>query len=428
MWQLKYEPQLTGSRWHSSSRSPEADQVPRKLSRPSATTPVSTNSSVRIDKPPVKDYADLKGPSLLKKTLGLQSHRHSRYVGATTEFEPCVLKLAVFDRKEETTFAHNTIRRVADRHMFLMQADDSTPDYQEEIEDLDTIESVVAPHGQELINLYFRIVHPSFPILHKRVYLEKYSRSYREFSPPLLATVYILALNWWSYSSHLSHLPKPDVKILERLALKAIGNVMQRPKISTVQAGLLLLQRPDSDSWSLTSQLIVIGQGLGLHLDCSNWKIPAWEQGLRRRLAWGLYMQDKWSALIYGRPSQIHESNWAVRPVSEQDFPENATDEDEEEGSTEVRKGMILFTQMIELTRILSEILDTFYSLRAMREIENEGRNGTQFILEKVKPLQINLKEWVAGLPDILRMDSTKVMKLSSTGMSISELYQTNAC
>ena len=404
-------------RRQSFSKSPEAEQFPRKLSRQPAIAQVNTLPPIRAEKPAVKDYAELKGPSLLKKTLGLQNHRHSRYLGATTELEPYVIRLATFDRKEEAIFGRDTVRRVTDRDLFLMQPDEYTPEYQGEVDDLDAIESVVAPYGQELVNLYFRIVHPSFPILHKRVYLEKYSRTYREFSPPLLAAVYILALNWWSYSSHLSHLPKPDVKLLEQLALKTIGTVIQRPKLSTVQAGLLLLQRPESDSWSLTAQLMVVGHGLGLHLDCSHWKIPQWEQGLRRRLAWGLYMQDKWGSLIYGRPSQIYDSNWAVRNVSEHDFPENATDEDEEEGSTEVNKGMILFTQMIALTRILSEILDTFYSLRAMQEVEKEGGNGTQLILEKAKPIQIKLREWFTTLPDCLRIDSTKVMKLSSTGI-----------
>lgn len=303
-----------------------------------------------------------------------------------------------------------------------MEKDDETDNYMDELNDLDTIEAIVAPHGPALISLYFRIVHPSFPILHKRVYLEKYSRTYREFSPPLLAAVYILALNWWAYSVDLAELKKPDVKKLEQLALKSIRNVMQRPKLSTVQAGLLLLQRTEGDSWSLTAQLIVIGQGLGLHLDCSNWKIPTWEQSLRRRLAWGLYMQDKWGSLIYGRPPQIHEVNWAVRPVTEDDFPENAADDSEEEGSTEVRKGMMLFTQMIALTKILSEIINDFYSLRAVSEVELEGSNATLFVLEKAKPIQIKLKNWFAGLPDCLRMDSTKVMKLSSTGLFILHL------
>lgn len=197
-----------------------------------------------------------------------------------------------------------------------MLPDSGTQNFASEVHDLDAIEGLVAPHGPALITLYFRIVHPSFPILHKRVFLEKYDRTHREFAPPLLAAVYILALNWWSYSSALADLPKPDVKMLESLALKTMADVIQRPKLSTVQAGLLLLQRPEGDSWSLTAQLMVVGQGLGLHLDCTNWKIPRWELGLRRRLAWGLYMQDKWCSLIHSRPSQIHSSNWLVVPVS----------------------------------------------------------------------------------------------------------------
>ena len=299
---------------------------------------------------------------------------------------------------------------------FLMLPDEGTQNHGDEMADLDAIESVVAPHGQALISLYFRIVHPSFPILHKRVFLEKYNRTHREFSPPLLAAVYILVLNWWSYSSDLASLPKPDVKELERLALKTINDVIHRPKLSTVQAGLLLLQRPEGDSWALTAQLVAIGQELGLHLDCSRWKIPDWERGLRKRLAWALFMQDKWGALTHGRPSHIVRSNWAVRPVVKEDFPENTADEDDEEGSTEVEKGMILFSQMISLTEILSEVLETFYTIKAIQEIENEGRDGTRLILEKAKPVQIKLKEWFARLPGCLRTDSTKIRKLSSTG------------
>src|SRR5438045_4120455 len=134
---------LIYSRWQSSSRSPDAESFPRKLSRNSIPTPNSTLPNGRTEKPPVKDYAELKGPSLLKKTLGLQSHRHSCYVGSTTELEPCVLRLATFDRKEEASFARNTVRKVSERDFFLMQIDDSTPDHDDEVNDLDTIESIV---------------------------------------------------------------------------------------------------------------------------------------------------------------------------------------------------------------------------------------------------------------------------------------------
>ncbi|KAI9765124.1 MAG: Fungal specific transcription factor [Geoglossum simile] len=395
----------------SKRRSPDTEHARRA---PQSVASVAPN--IRTNNPPVDDYANLKGPSLLKKTLGLQNHRHSQHIGSTNEFEPCLINLSPFDRKDEYSLSRGTLRRVSDYDTFLMLPDQSTQGHGDEMADVDAIESVVAPHGQALINLYFRIIHPSFPILHKKVYLEKYSRTHREFSPPLLAAVYILVLNWWSYSSDLASLPKPDVKELERLALKTINDVIHRPKLSTVQAGLLLLQRPEGDSWALTAQLVAIGQELGLHLDCSKWKIPDWERGLRKRLAWALFMQDKWGALTHGRPSHIVRSNWAVRPVVKEDFPENAADEDDEEGSTEVEKGMMLFSQMISLTEILSEVLETFYTIRATQEIENEGKDGTRLILEKAKPVQIKLKEWFARLPGCLRMDSTKIRKLSSTG------------
>ena len=36
----------------------------------------------------------------------------------------------------------------------------------------------------------------------------------------------------------------------------------------------------------LTVQLVNLAHGLGLHLDCSNWQLPDWEIGLRRRIGW----------------------------------------------------------------------------------------------------------------------------------------------
>lgn len=183
----------------------------------------------------------------------------------------------------------------------------------------------------------------------------------------LLAAVYLLALQYWSYDDQLSKTTKPDVQELEKLARKALGDTIHRPKLSTVQAGLLLLQHTDTDSAELTAQLISVAYGLGLHLDASNWNIPDWEKGLRKRLGWALYMQDKWSSLGSGRPSLLNPSNWALRRVTNADFPENASHEDEQEGSSEVEKGRILFTRMISLSEILADLLETVFTVKASR-------------------------------------------------------------
>ena len=143
----------------------------------------------------VEDYANLNGKSLLKRTLGLQRRHHGLHVGSSGRIEPALTRINdSFDttkKQPDISFRH-----VSDDDVFVLYPDHMTELYEDEINDLDTIEDLVAPRGRALIDLYFRIVHPSFPILHKKVYLEKYGRTHREFSPVLLAAVYILATDY----------------------------------------------------------------------------------------------------------------------------------------------------------------------------------------------------------------------------------------
>ncbi|KAI4941608.1 hypothetical protein J4E91_010639 [Alternaria rosae] len=384
-----------------------------------STSPQDTTAKIRQD-PPIDDYANLHGPSLLKKTLGLQTSRHSRLVGSTSEYERLLLALEPVQLagSAHTLAGHPKLRKVDDAHAttFVSSPDAGTLNSQGDIPDLDAIEIAVAPHGAALIRLFFRIVHPSFPILHKKVFLEKYERTHREFSPPLLAAVYLLALNWWSYSSELALQPKPDVSHLESLTMRSFSNIIHRPKLSTIQAGLLLLQRPEGNSWALTCQLVGLAQDMGLQLDCTTWHIPTWECGLRKRLAWAVFMQDKWGALVHGRPSHITPMDWDVQPLTVDDFPESAADEDDEDGSTEVEKGRVLFCYMVELTQILAQILSTFYTLKAERDFASSAHEGVRSLLNAAKPLQLTLRQWYANMPAALKVQDIAARKLSSVG------------
>ncbi|KAM0640939.1 hypothetical protein ACHAQF_005087 [Verticillium nonalfalfae] len=363
----------------------------------------------------IEDMANVGGPTLLKRTLGLQNDRYSQYIGPTTDFEPSLINLSPFDPHDESLLSRGTLRKVSDDETFLMLPDMNTPGYEHTLEDIEEVEAVVRPHGKKLVDLYYRIVHPGFPIIQKTVFLEKYERGYREFSPPLLAAVYILAINWWDHDEELRRVPRPDVRELERLVRTTLSDAMYRPKLSTIQAGLLLSQRPEGDQWAPTAQLVAIGQELGLHLDCTGWKIPPWEKGLRKRLAWALYMQDKWGALVHGRPSHIFASNWGVRPLTEHDFPDVEWDENDSEDQLEIERGRTLFSQMVHLSQILSEILDTFYTLQAKQTVTNSGAQGTHLVLSLAKPIQLKLKEWYAGLPTAIRMDNSFTPSAAST-------------
>lgn len=358
----------------------------------------------------------------LGETLGLQRRQHSRYIGLSSPFDSLLVGLSHFDARNESPTDLGTLRRVNDHECFIMLPDENTHEYSDEADTLRQVEQCVHPHGPHLLDLYFRIVHPSFPIIQKHLFVERYRNGDRSFTPALMAGMYILALNWWSLDSRVAHLPRPDVARLEALAMSSFSRSMEKPKLSTVQAGLLLLQRPEADNWSMTTQLVAIGQELGLHLDCSGWSIPRWEGGLRKRIAWALYMQDKWSSLIHGRPSHIFGANWAVQPIIEDDFKEEGdgyetrTDESEDEREENFR-GQTLFAQMIGLTQIMAEVMDTFYTQVAIQDFKNAGKNSTSLILARAKPVQIKLRQWHERLPANVKMNAPTKSKFSSLGM-----------
>lgn len=154
----------------------EAPQ-PRKRALPSGTTdaqsPTKRSRTILI-KPGtgVEEYDTLPGPSLLKRTLGLQNRHHSEYVGPNAI--PDVYSGHAGDVRDGTVHDGNKasadyVRFVHPLAAFRIIPDISTSGYDQERTDIEEIESTAQGHGAELVELYFRIVHPSFPVLHKDV-------------------------------------------------------------------------------------------------------------------------------------------------------------------------------------------------------------------------------------------------------------------
>lgn len=311
------------------------------------------------------------------------------------------------------TWHGGSVRTVSRDERFLIISDSSTEGVSKEVAYLDAIQAIVGPYGQALVDLYFRIVHPSFPVLHKKVFYEKYSKSHREFSPPLLAGLYIHALQWWEYGRDLPTSSKPDASKLRAIATESLQGVLLRPKLSTVQACLLLAHSPGAMSPALHAQTLAAAHDTGLQLDCSNWSIPTWEKGVRKRLAWAVYGQDKWGALVTGRPSLIHAADWTVCPLTDADFPERADDEDEEDGSAEVEQGRELCKEFATLSCLLSDILHRFYSARARLSLASEPP-GT--LIEAFTNLLYKLRSWYSKLSESLSLGNLQARKLCSVG------------
>jgi hypothetical protein len=115
--------------------------------------------------------------------------------------------------------------------------------------------------------------------------------------------------------------------------------------------------------------------------------------------------------LVYGRPSNIRDEDWEVPPLEISDFPETSKDDDDEEGSAEIDKGRQTFMQMVSLTQIVSDIIEQFFTLKAIRR-----KDSLHVVLERAKPIQMRLKDWHSNLPLCLSVDDTKPRRLSSVG------------
>ena len=391
--------------------------------------------------------------NLMSGTVGLDLNTHPEFIGPSSYHEPELLGLCRLDGNAGASNVSNEpssrdtstsspsrsfvrlARRVDSRSTFLMYPDEATTSEPQRLVDCDAIEDAVRPAGKALVDLYFRIVHPCFPIIHKGVFLSKYAFSHRMFSPPLLAAVYLLALDYHLYAASLPGASSGESLFgvsaerqaaLEVLAERTMADDLKRPKISTLQAGLLLLQRRKfgmgPTSALFTAQLVAVAQNIGLHVDCEDWAIPSWEKGLRRRLGAILYVQDRWGALVHGRPPLLHDDNWNLQPCTLSDFPE--VDEDLSsnvkstmaEGSINTDLGYEAFVQQTQLAHILSEIMAQFYSSAACR------RGGTldrmmaapETAMAAALPLLQTLRSWHAALPSTLALDCIQHRRLSA--------------
>uniref|UniRef100_A0A093VTK3 Transcriptional activator protein DAL81 n=1 Tax=Talaromyces marneffei PM1 TaxID=1077442 RepID=A0A093VTK3_TALMA len=341
------------------------------------------------------------------------SYQSSQHIGLTTELEPILFEHIPLDTNDESELSStHKIRRFAEDGIFMRIMN---PDSKETSTiSLDAIETLVAPYGSTLVDKFFEKIHPVFPVLMEDSFRQSY-RTRRGLSPLLLAAVYTLTLKYLEFEPAARSARKPDVKRMEDTAMKLLTESLPHADITTIQAGMLIMQRSSLNTSSLNGQLVTAAFELGLHQDCFNWKIPLAERGLRRRMAWALHTQDKWCSLVHGRPSHMSAANWTVRDLVEDDFigafsstsPANKRLDTESTDGNGLGHGPLLFCQHVALTAILAEILDTFYTLRAAEQFAAAGNNKTRYILEKAKPVQIRLKDWFARLPTGMKMDST---------------------
>lgn len=104
---------------------------------------------------------------------------------------------------------------------------------------------------------------------------------------------------------------------------------------------------------------------LGLNVDPSAWSLSPSDASRRLRIWWALYIQDKWSALGLGRPSYLNDEHSNVPMLTLSNFTHTGLN-NEPIGLMPA----LQFVAMANLTTILSDLLSTFYTLRAMDRLK----------------------------------------------------------
>ncbi|KAM5356596.1 hypothetical protein ACJ41O_003242 [Fusarium nematophilum] len=447
----------------SQTRKESRDEVQSIHSVPSVQTflsPAETRASADSGHPPipppsviVPELVEL-GP--LDRTMGCSSTRFAELYGLGSDMEPILMRHRPYDPStHEFSLETHAIRRVLERDdgqeyplTFHMARDEKAVEGDPTFSQVDAIEACVRPHGPSLVELFWRHIQPCYPILSKDPFTLAYNQSYRRIPAALLGAVYLSAIRWWTYDPELSIRSPPDAALLRRMLRTAIPASYHRPKLSSIQAALLLLQCQPEDplnpdhtfQWGLTCQVLAIGQCLGLHLDAANWTIPQWERNVRKRLSWALFMQDRWTALAYGRPVHIHDDDWTVGDLTPADFTDfdsegptataaaaaaaatattttasgsvsgSVSGSSDEDRRSIASTGMTQYIQMVRLTQILSAVYSSFYTARTCRE------QDTMILFEKARPLFDMLTSWYHSIPPALQMTVVYQRKLCFHG------------
>lgn len=339
------------------------------------TSSLRGETALKIDDPDSRPRAGL--PVTLEDNEELTAH----FLGPSSEQDGCLLDTFKSSILSERPGTDASIIQVSDGNLTIGQPPthflllkDEFPDHVNHAKNAisESIERKVWPHGPALVRLYFKHVHPVYPVLSKSRFLRQYSTAKDELPPSLRGAVYALASVFWnsdeSPGKDSVHLKQYE---LSDLAHSSLRHELEAPDLAKLQSCLLLLHNtpPEMDSvetpsiWMQAAQATACAQMIGLHKDPSDWSIAVWEKRIRRRLWWAVFVADCWASICHGNPSHISPDSFDTSPLEEDDVrsdeivPEDFCYLVEPENQTPRVADVVRFMRLVELSRNVREVL-----------------------------------------------------------------------
>ncbi|CZR60691.1 uncharacterized protein PAC_10587 [Phialocephala subalpina] len=363
----------------------------------------------------------------LKNSLERGKNVTAHFVGISGEQDTNLFASIRYNVLNETRFIDFNIRMVYEGdsdqgtppvHFSIVNDTFPERDKKAKILASDAIESHVRGHGDALLRLYFRFVHPIFPVLSKAHIMNEYATDKLAIPASLRGVIYGLGCALWTQDPALKHAPPISQSELFEHAHAALNRELDSPKLATLQTCLLILhEQPDASGttespriWTLACQATGCAQSVGLHQDPTNWKIPHWEKKLRKKLWWATYVTDLWTSICHGQTPHIVDGTW---DTSDLDINDLMSDEDvagvpgeqllaEQDRTFDPDSG-IRFLELVRATKTLSGIVGNAFTLSGYKQaIQKTDITAREAQIWKCK---ISVDQSLLLIPRSLTMD-----------------------
>ncbi|KAG0259456.1 hypothetical protein BG011_002620 [Mortierella polycephala] len=250
---------------------------------------------------------------------------------------------------------------------------------------------------ENLLSLYFRFIYPSSPMFIQKTFMEDHRHNRPDLSQILILNAIFCNACYYSDDPVMK---QDSTKYFSRAKI-ILDETYHISRISTVQALLLMSHHQYangnySGGWLYTGMATQIAYDIGLHRQDVLDEPETVE--IMRRVWWALYISDRFSSGVLGRPMSIRDEAFSVKMPSADRIPEVIGEDTVEHPHESERIISCRLFWAVKLFMQMGKVLSTMYCIEAeINDVFLAEISRTQ-----LPRLHNNLMSWFTGLPDEL--------------------------
>ncbi|KAF4125305.1 cutinase transcription factor 1 alpha [Geosmithia morbida] len=261
------------------------------------------------------------------------------------------------------------------------------------------------PLCDELIEAYFRWVHPIVPVINRTRFMYQYQDPKNPPSLLLLQAVLLAGSRVCSNAQLMDSngSTNPAALTFYKRAKALYDSNYEDDRVTIVQSLLLMgwyWEGPEDVTKNVfywTRVATIVAQGSGMHRTVEQSQLSKFDKRLWKRIWWTLFTRDRSVAVALGRPVHINLDDSDVEMLTEDDFIE-----DDANGGGEFPPDPIhvqFFLQYVKLCEIMGLVLSQQYSVAS----KGHQRNAIDLTHSDMA-----LADWLQNCPKIVYWEAPR--------------------